>query len=69
MAFPSVSGHGNLPYGNFSPVIFSQKAQLQFRKSSVVDDITNSSYFGEIAQYGDSVRIIKEPRFLGLLAV
>ena len=61
MAFPSVSGHGNLPYGNFSPVIFSQKAQLQFRKSSVVDDITNSSYFGEIAQYGDSVRIIKEP--------
>jgi len=61
MAFPKASGYGNLPNGNFSPVIFSQKAQLAFRKSAVAEDITNSSYFGEIANYGDSVRIIKEP--------
>lgn len=61
MAFPSTSGYGNLPNGNFSPVIFSQKAQLAFRKSAVVEDITNSSYMGEIKNYGDSVRIIKEP--------
>ena len=61
MAFPATTGWNNLPNGNFSPVIFSQKAQLAFRKTSVAEDITNSSYFGEIANYGDSVRIIKEP--------
>lgn len=61
MAFPSAPGHGNLPLGNFSPVIYSKKAQLAFRKSSVVQDISNSDYFGEISAFGDSVRIIKEP--------
>lgn len=62
MAFPSAAGHGNLPLGNFSPVIYSKKAQLAFRKSSTVQDITNSEYFGEINSFGDSVRIIKEPK-------
>jgi hypothetical protein len=61
MAFPSASGYGNLPNGKFSPVIYSQKVQKQFRKKSVVEDITNSEYFGEISNYGDSVQIIKEP--------
>jgi hypothetical protein len=61
MAFTSASGYNNLPNGNFSPTIFSQKAQLAFRKTAVCEDITNSSYFGEIANYGDSVRIMKEP--------
>lgn len=42
MAFPSAAGHGNLPNGNFSPVIYSKKAQLAFRKSSVVQAVTNS---------------------------
>jgi hypothetical protein len=61
MAFPSASGHGNLPLGNFSPVIYAKKAQLAFRKSSTVQDITNSDYFGEISSFGDSVKVIKEP--------
>ena len=61
MAFPSASGYGNLPNGNFSPVIYSKQVQLAFRKSSVVEDITNNDYFGEIANMGDSVKIIKEP--------
>jgi len=61
MAFPSASGYNNLPNGNFSPVIYSRKVQKAFRKSSVVEDITNTDYSGEIANYGDSVRIIKEP--------
>lgn len=61
MAFRSAVGWNNLPNGNFSPVIYSQKVQLAFRKSSVVQDITNNDYFGEIANKGDSVRIIKEP--------
>lgn len=61
MAFPSAAGHGNLPNGVFSPVIYSKKAQLAFRRSSVAQAITNTDYFGEIASYGDSVKIIKEP--------
>lgn len=61
MAFPAAIGHNNLPNGNFSPVIFSKQAQLAFRKTSVVNDITTNTYFGEIANFGDSVRIIKEP--------
>ena len=61
MAYPSVPGYGNLPNGNFSSVIYSKKVQLAFRKKTVVGDITNSDYWGEIANQGDTVRIIKEP--------
>lgn len=61
MAFASAGGYGNLPNGNFSPVIYSKKVQLAFRKSTVVGDITNSDYFGEISAQGDTVKIIKEP--------
>jgi hypothetical protein len=61
MAFKTAAGYGNLPNGNFSPVIYSQKVQKAFRKSSIVEGITNSDYFGEIANFGDSVKIIKEP--------
>jgi hypothetical protein len=61
MAFQTAPGWGNLPNGNFSSVIYSKKVQLALRKSTVVGDITNSDYFGEIASQGDTVRIIKEP--------
>lgn len=61
MAFKAAAGHNSLPNGVFSPVIYSKKAQLAFRKSSVVQAITNTEYFGEIASFGDSVKIIKEP--------
>jgi len=61
MAFPRATGYNNLPNGNFSPIIYSKQVQLAFRKSSVVENITNSDYFGEIANMGDSVKIIKEP--------
>jgi hypothetical protein len=61
MAFPKAAGYGNLPNGNFSPVIYSRKVQKAFRKSSVVEDITNTDYSGDISSYGDSVKIIKEP--------
>lgn len=61
MAFPSSAGHGNLPNGVFSPVIYSKKAQLAFRRASVVQAVTNTDYFGEIASFGDAVKIIKEP--------
>ncbi len=61
MAFPSAAGHSNLPNGNFSPVIYSKQVQLAFRKTSIIEAITNNDYFGEISNFGDSVRIIKEP--------
>jgi len=61
MAFPKAAGHGNLPNGNFSPIIYSKQVQLAFRKSSIAEAITNNDYFGEIAAMGDSVKIIKEP--------
>jgi len=61
MAFTTATGYGNLPNGNFSPVIYSKQVQLAFRKSTVVGDVTNSDYFGEISAQGDTVKIIKEP--------
>ena len=61
MAFKQAAGYGNLPNGNFSPVIYSKQVQLAFRKSSIVESITNSDYFGEISAMGDTVKIIKEP--------
>ena len=61
MAFAKESGWGNLPNGNFSPVIYSKQAQIAFRKAATVAAITNSEYFGEIANQGDTVRIMKEP--------
>jgi len=61
MAFPSAAGYGNLQNGVWSPVIYSKQVQLALRKSSVIEAITNSDYFGEIANMGDSVKVIKEP--------
>jgi hypothetical protein len=61
MAFAKASGYTNLTNGNFSPQIFSKQAQLAFRKSAVVNAITNNDYFGDVSAVGDSVRIMKEP--------
>ena len=54
----SVSGQAN---SFFLPSIYSKKVLNFFRKSSVVEAITNTDYSGEISAYGDSVKIIKEP--------
>ena len=54
MAFQSVSGNNNLPNGNFSPIIYSQKVQKFFRTASVVEAITNTDYAGEIENFGDT---------------
>jgi len=58
MAITSASGGFT---GNWSPVIYSKQAQIALRKTAVVNAITNNSYFGEIANQGDTVRIQKEP--------
>jgi hypothetical protein len=54
----SVSGQTN---SFFLPKVYSKQVLNFFRKASVVEAITNTDYAGEIAAYGDSVRIIKEP--------
>jgi len=58
MAITSASGGFD---GNFSPIIYSKQAQIALRRSAVTNAITNNSYFGEIADQGDTVRIQKEP--------
>lgn len=58
MAITSASGGFD---GNFSPIIYSKQAQIALRRSAVTNAITNNSYFGEIANQGDTVRIQKEP--------
>jgi len=57
MAFQKAGGYNNLPNGNFSSVIYSKKTQNAFRKATVVGDISNSDYFGEIASQGDTVNL------------
>ena len=54
----SVSGQTN---SFFLPSVYSKKVLNFFRKSSVIEAITNTDYSGEISAYGDSVNIIKEP--------
>jgi len=61
MAFPSAPGYGNLPQGNFSPTIFSKDVIGLLKNKAVVDEVTNTEFAGEIANFGDSVRIIKQP--------
>ena len=63
MAFPSAGGYANLPSGNFTPEIFSQKVLKFFRRASVVEDITNTDYAGEIDNYGDTVGSSKSRQF------
>ena len=54
----SVSGQTN---AFWMPAVYSKKVLNFFRKSSVAEAITNTDYAGEITQFGDSVKIIKEP--------
>ena len=54
----STSGQNN---SFFLPAVYSKKVLNFFRKSSVVEAITNTDYSGEIANFGDSVKIVKEP--------
>ena len=54
----SVAGQTN---SFFLPKVYSKQVLNFFRKASVIEGITNTDYAGEIAAFGDSVRIIKEP--------
>ena len=54
----SVSGQTN---SFFLPKVYSKQVLNFFRKASVAEAITNTDYAGEISNFGDTVRIIKEP--------
>jgi hypothetical protein len=62
---PSISNFDTAIAGQtnafFLPEVYSKKVQNFFRKASVVEAITNTDYSGEIAAFGDTVNIIKEP--------
>jgi len=61
MAVGRAAGYDNLVNDAFLPAIYSQKVLKYFRRSSVVEAITNTDYAGEIENFGDTVKIIKEP--------
>ena len=61
MTFQSAVGHGNLPNGLWSPVIYSQKTLDYLTRVAISSEITNTDYEGEISNYGDTVNIIKQP--------
>lgn len=42
MAFQAATGWNNLPNGVFSPTIYSKKVQKVYRRSAVIEAITNS---------------------------
>jgi hypothetical protein len=62
---PSLSNFGTAIGGQanayFLPEVYSANVQIAFRKSSVVEAITNTDYMGEVSNFGDTVNIIKEP--------
>jgi len=61
MSVGAAAGYSNLPNGKWNPSIYSQKVLKFFRRSSVAEAITNTDYAGEIENFGDTVKIIKEP--------
>ena len=61
MSVATSAGYDNLPNDKWNPSIFSQKVLKFFRRASVAEAITNTDYSGEIENFGDTVKIIKEP--------
>ncbi len=59
--FPAAAGWSNLPNGDAFPLMFSKELIMFNREISVVNEITNSSYFGEITGVGSQVEVLKEP--------
>jgi hypothetical protein len=55
------ANYTNLNGGVWSPTIFSKKVQKAFRKSSTIEGILNTDYWGEISSFGDTIKVIKEP--------
>lgn len=62
MAFERAGSYNNLPNGVFDPVIYSKETLLYLRENTITDQVTTTSFYGEIADMGSEVRVIKQPR-------
>lgn len=60
MAFPVTSGHPQYA-GNFIPELWSGKLIEHFYDATVLAQISNTDYEGEIKKYGDTVHIRTTP--------
>lgn len=60
MPFP-VSAGVKTESGNFIPAIWSGKLQVKFYKATVLSEITNNDWEGDISQQGDTVYIRSIP--------
>jgi hypothetical protein len=60
MPFPSSAGHPNYS-GNFIPEIWSGKILEKFYDATVLAQIANTDYEGEIKKFGDKVHIRTRP--------
>ena len=58
---PDYSSNGGTAGARFIPEIWSGKLQLKFYKSTVLSEITNNDWEGEIKGHGDKVVIRKTP--------
>lgn len=59
--FPRAAGYDQLPNGVFTPEIWSMNLLDRFYEEAVTPNIVNLDYEGEIKNYGDRVRIRREP--------
>lgn len=60
MPYPVAAGHPTYSY-NFIPEVWSTKALVKFYLSTVLGEIANTDYEGEISAYGDKVHIRTVP--------
>ena len=63
MAYPLAAGVRNIGSDamRYIPVIYSGKVQSEYRARTILTQITNTDYEGEIKKYGDSVWIRTDP--------
>jgi len=59
--FPAAAGYGQLQGGAAFPTIFDNKILRSLKIASVADEITNDNYTGQISNFGDTVKIVKQP--------
>src|SRR6478736_8171224 len=58
---PDYSSNGTTANARFIPEVWSGKLQVKFYKSTVLSEITNNDWEGEIKSHGDKVVIRQVP--------
>ena len=59
--FPTAGGYNQLPQGVFIPDIFSMKLLARYYEQTLVPQLVNFDYEGEIRSMGDKVKIRRVP--------